>query len=71
MIFLATRDYGFHGMAAWYVAVLIIVLYFDRILEYLPKEFLPLVGIMLFLLFNTAGYNLLNKKQKDISEIES
>ncbi len=26
---------------------------------------------MLFLLFNTAGYNLLNKKQEDISEIES
>ncbi len=74
MIFSATRDYGFHGMAAWYVAVLIIALYFDCILEYLPKKSLPLAGIMLFVLLipfvQMAGHSLIHR-QESISEIES
>ena len=37
MIFAITRGYGFHGIAAWYIAVMIIVLHIDIIMKLIPK----------------------------------
>lgn len=74
MIFSATRGYGFHGLAAWYIAILIIVLYIDFLAEKSKKLGKPLLGIFAVILASTyfvaAGNNILYE-QPGISELES
>ncbi len=74
MVFSATRDYGPHGLAAWYLAVLIIVLHIDLLKNTLKIIGKPLLGIMIILLTSTyfiAVSNNVMYKQPVISEIES
>lgn len=74
MIFSATRGYGFHGMAAWYVAVMIIAIYLNMIKEAFPKMGVPVLGLCGVVLLSTfvvsVGNNLLYE-QSPVSEIES
>ena len=74
MIFSATRGYEFHGLAAWYLAILIISIYIDLVFERFKKLGKPVLGIMLIILasiyFDTVGDNLLSEQQS-ISELES
>ena len=70
----ATRDYGFHGLAAWYIAIMIIALFYDKILNYIQRIGKPLLGIIIIFMTSTyvvsIGNNLLYK-QSAISELES
>lgn len=70
----ATRGYGFHGLAAWYVSIMLIALFYEELIEYMPKIGLPFAGIIAVFIFSTyvenVGNNLLYK-QPSVSEIES
>lgn len=73
MVFSATRDYGPHGLAAWYIAVLIIVLHIDLLMNSLRMIGKPLLGVFLILLTSTyfiAVSRNIMYKQPSISEIE-
>ncbi|MCR5312743.1 MAG: hypothetical protein K6E54_03700 [Bacteroidaceae bacterium] len=75
MIFSATRGYSFHGIAAWYVAIMIIALYGEELFHtYVKKIALPasvVVGIyMLSIYAQSVGSNLLYEQQP-VSELES
>ena len=74
MIFSATRGYGFHGLPAWYLAVLIIALYADLLFGKLKKIGKPLLAILAIILmshyFISLGDNLLYE-QESVSELES
>lgn len=74
MIFGAIRGYGFHGLAAWYLVILLIVIYVDLLKENLKRIGPPLLGICVIILTSTyvgmVGNNILCE-QKSISEIES
>ena len=70
----ATRGYGFHGMAAWYVAVMIILLFIEELRSIFPKIGAACLGIaalyMLSIYINSVSGNLLYK-QTAVSELES
>ena len=75
MIFSASRGYGFHGIAAWYVAVMIIALFGEDILKTcIRKITVPvsvIIGIILVSTYAEAvGSNLL-REQRPIIETES
>lgn len=74
MCFSATRGYGFHGMAAWYVAIMIIAVHIDIYIGYLSKFGKPLLGIMSIIFLNTyvslVCSNLLFE-QISVSDMES
>lgn len=66
------RGYDFHGIAAWYVAVMIIALYYREILDYIPKFGTPALAVVmvysLTLYVHTVGDNLLYE-QKPVSDL--
>ena len=74
LTFSATRGYGFHGIAAWYVAVMIVVLFVEDIKNALPKLGIPVMGLSAIVLLSTfivaVGNNLLYE-QSPISDMES
>ena len=75
MIFSASRGYGFHGIAAWYVAIMIIALFGEDIFNTcIRKIAIPssvIIGIFLLSIYAKAvGTNLLYEQQS-ISDIES
>jgi len=73
MVFSATRGYDFHGLAAWYVAVFIIVLHENELFENFRKQGLAFRGIFAVLLLCTyigSVTNNLMYKQASISEFE-
>ena len=74
MIFSASRGYGFHGLAAWYLAILIIALYIDFMFVMSKKLGKPILVILTIILtstyFGTVGNNLLYE-QPSVSELES
>lgn len=74
MVFSATRGYGFHGLAAWYVIVLIISIFGDSLLEKTKKIGMPLLGIFAIILASTyfiaVGNNILYE-QESVSELEN
>ncbi len=74
MVFSATRGYGFHGMAAWYLAIMIIGLYYDLIEIILCRIGKPIMGIFSIVIlssyFITVGNNLLYENNS-ISDLES
>lgn len=73
MIFSATRGYDFHGLAAWYVAILIIALNINIIYEKIPTISKSLLGLITIVLLSTyiiaVGNNLLYQ-EKSISDME-
>lgn len=73
MIFSATRGYGFHGLAAWYVAILIIAIYVDLYAVNIKKENNFILAISAIILLNPyvqqVGNNL-KFEQTSVSEIE-
>lgn len=74
MIFSATRGYGFHAMAAWYIAIMIIVLFQGEIRRSLPKIPVPGMIIVIILLshsFVAAVAENLNYEQSPVSELEA
>ena len=74
MAYAATRGYDFHGMAAWYIAIMIIVLYNELLIEMMPKIGRPAVIVIAIILFSqyicSVGNNLL-AEQSSVSELES
>jgi len=74
MIFSATRGYNFHGLAAWYVMIMIIVMYADLFKEKLKKAGAPVLGVAIVILssvfFVSVGNNL-TYKQECVTELES
>lgn len=70
----AVRGYDFHALAAWYVAIMIMVLFYDRLWAYMPRIRIPVVGITIMLslsiYIDTLGNNLLYK-QPPVSDMES
>ena len=74
LIFAATRGYGFHGLAAWYVAVFIIVIYSDLIPHLLPRMGKPMVAVLCIILFATyvvaIGDNILTE-QESVTVLEN
>lgn len=75
MISSAARGYGFHGAAAWYVAIMIIVIFGYEIINTLSQKVtlpisITLIIILISLYIKSIGNNLLFE-QKPISEIES
>lgn len=49
----ATRGYNFHSLPAWYVAVMICVLFFTEIKDYIPKKIMPFIIIFALTLSST------------------
>ena len=74
MVFSATRGYGFHGLAAWYIAILIIVLYIDLFADMAKKIGRPLLVIFALILASTffiaVGNNIL-QEMPSITDTES
>ncbi len=74
LTFSATRGYGFHGIAAWYVAVMIVVLFAENMKNELPKVGIPVMGLSAVVLLSTfivaVGNNLLYE-QSPVSDMES
>lgn len=74
MIFSATRGYNFHGLAAWYVMIMIIVLYADLYKGFLKKAGTPVLCVALTglacVFFLSIGKNLAYK-QESVTELES
>lgn len=74
MLFSGTRGYEFHGLAAWYIATMTIILYSDLILkEYsnIDKVFCKVsIAFLLGIYITTAGNNYF-QAQLDVSELES
>ena len=75
MIFSAPRGYGFHGVAAWYVAIMIIVLFgedfFNSCIRKVSVPTSVIITIILISIYaKSVGSNLLYEQQP-ISEIES
>lgn len=73
MCFSATRDYGFHGLAAWYVAIMIIALYMNFYTEPLSKIGKPLLGIFAIIVSSTYVRNVCDNlfyKQPSITDME-
>lgn len=74
MIFSATRGYDLHGLAAWYVALMIVAVYAELIQKVVPKIGRPVFGIASVILLSTyvtmVGNNL-RRKQPSISELEN
>ena len=71
----ATRGYGFHGLAAWYVAIMIIIIEFEPMKTTLSKKVsIPALCVISIILISTyigsVGNNLLYK-QPGISPLES
>lgn len=74
MIFSATRGYGFHGLAAWYIAVMIIVLNVEIVEEKMHKLAAPLLALISIVLLSTYAINVGNNvlyEQTCVSEMES
>lgn len=75
MIFSASRGYGFHGIAAWYVAIMIIILFGEDILNScVRKVTLPasvIIGIYLTSIYAKNVCSNMLYEQQPISEIES
>lgn len=72
MIFSATRGYGFHGLAAWYVALMIIVVNVDLISGTIQYR-KAIIGIISMFLLSTYVVNVGNNllwKETSISELE-
>lgn len=69
----ATRGYGFHGLAAWYVAIMLVALYYDELLKLIPKIGMPIACLFavvsLSVYVQTVGDNLL-QKQEAVTELE-
>jgi len=74
MIFAATRGYGFHGLAAWYIAVMTVAMNSDMIKEMFPKMGMAATGLVGIVLFSTyvgqVGGNLLYEPSS-VSELEA
>ena len=74
MIFAATRGYGFHGLAAWYIAVMTVAMNTDMIKEMFPKMGMAATGLVGIVLFSTyvgqVGGNLLYEPSS-VSELEA
>lgn len=73
MIFAATRGYGFHGLAAWYIAVMTVAMNTDIIKELFPRVGMAAAGLIGIVLFSTyvgqVGSNLLYEPSS-VSELE-
>lgn len=73
MIFSASRGYDMHGMAAWYISVMLIVLYGEELLK-VNKLTIPATAIICLFLISlyvrAVGSNILHE-QKPISEIDN
>lgn len=75
MMFSGSRGYGFHGIAAWFVAIMIIALFGEPLLRSGFKRFAvpfcAVLGIFMVSIFaRAAGDNLLYE-QRPVSEMES
>lgn len=74
MIFSATRGYGFHGLAAWYIAVMVVAMNLDLIKKLLPKAGTATITLVCIVLASTyvnqVGTNLLYEPQS-VSELET
>ncbi len=74
IMFSASRGYGFHGLAAWYMVILTAVLYADLLSEGFRAIRKPLLGLFAIILtstfFITLGDNLISE-QLGQSELES
>ena len=75
LILLAPRDHGFHGLAAWYTAALIIVLFGDGITERRLKAgkavFAALAVLLLVFYGIAAGKLRSHTAPRDVAEIET
>lgn len=72
--FSATRGYDFHGMAAWYIAVMIIATHYEMLLPFIHKCHIPVaICIGVFLCggyLNSIGSNLLTSVEP-VTEMET
>lgn len=74
MIFAATRGYGFHGMAAWYIAVMVVAINVDIIKTLLPRlgiVAISLVGIVLTSTYVDEVGNYILYEIPSVSELEA
>ncbi len=75
MCYSATRDYGLHGMAAWYVAIMVIVIFGDEFANVVSKKFTIGVIIVIALisgnLFIWAVAGAISEKQMVTTPIEN
>jgi hypothetical protein len=73
--FSATRGYGFHGLAAWYLAVMVIVIFAENYNFSLSHKIsLPMFVLISIVLLNSyidAVSNNLEYKQRSIGKIEN
>lgn len=73
-VFSATRGYDFHGLAAWYLIIMIVAMYSDLLREMMPrlnKSVIGLVSIVLLSNYIVAVGNNLLYEQSSISELEA
>lgn len=73
-VFSATRGYGFHGLAAWYLIVMLVAMNIDLLREMMPRLNKPVIGLASIVLLSTyivaVGNNFLYE-QSSISELEA
>lgn len=70
----ATRGYGFHGLAAWYIAVMIFALNIDSLKGLfckLGKPAIVLLGVFFISTYGVAVGNNLLYKETSVSELEN
>ncbi len=74
MIFLAYRNYGAHGLAAWYIVIMIIVLYVKQYRNVF-KSFMKPVSALLFILlccnYVVIAHDNLSYEQPTVSDLEN
>ena len=74
MVCSASRGYGFHGLGAWYIAIMVIALEYDsfrRGMIRLGKPVLITLGIVLLSTYAVAAGSNLVTQQRPVSELES
>lgn len=74
MIFSATRGYDFHGLAAWYICIMIIALYFCEVFDFMPIKNKPVLILILVIIcthFSLLINDNINVKQQPVSLLES
>lgn len=64
---------NYHGLAVWYIAIMVIVLFYDELFDSLPKARVPLLSVVaiysLSVFIHNLGDNLLYE-QKSVSDLD-
>lgn len=71
----ATRGYNFHGIAAWYIVIMVIVMFYDEFIAlYNPKICMPLISLVFVYMIGVYAMRVCDNliyEEQPVSDIES